>query len=46
MFTKGYGSSRSTSSSISAEGALAKLRSVAMTRKPHFSSTRREATLS
>src|SRR5919198_288564 len=39
-------SSRSTSSSISAERASAKPRSVAMTRKPHFSRTRRDATLS
>ena len=39
-------SSRSTSSSISAERAPAKPRSVAMTRKPHFSRTRRDAMLS
>src|SRR5215210_8493258 len=36
-------SSRSTSSSTSAERASATFRSVATTRKPHFSRTRREA---
>jgi hypothetical protein len=39
-------SSRSTTSSISPERASAKLRSVAMTRKPHFSRTRCDAALS
>jgi hypothetical protein len=39
-------SSRSTNSSISADRASAKFRSVAITRKPHFSRTRRDATLS
>jgi hypothetical protein len=39
-------SSRNTNSSISRERASAKPRSVATTRKPHFSSTRRDATLS
>jgi hypothetical protein len=39
-------SSRSTNSSISPERASAKLRSVAMMRKPHYSRTRHDATLS